>query len=115
MQKTEIGIKNRKSSPAAAQSYCKEVRDLEHTFNCNTFAYTKALLLTAIGLDGESIKHIAEATGIKADTLYKWRSTKAHLSPEKADRLLLYFMQNEPNRLKMAEIINSVNTENNNI
>ena len=74
-----------------------------------TFADTEALLLTAIGLDGESIKHIAEATGIKADTLYKWKSTKAHLSPEKTDRLLIYFVQNEPYRLKLAEIINSAN------
>ncbi len=80
-----------------------------------TFADTEALLLTAIGLDGESIKHIGEETGIKADTLYKWKSTKAHLSPEKADRLLIYFIQNEPYRLKIAEIINSATIDYNNI
>ncbi len=81
------------------------------TFDYKSFADTEALLLTAIGLDGESIKHIAEATGIKADTLYKLKSTKAHLSPEKADRLLIYFIQNESYRLKLAEIINSANIE----
>ena len=85
------------------------------TFDYKTFADTEALLLTAIGLDGESIKHIAEATGIKADTLYKWKSTSVHLSPEKADRLLIYFIQNEPYRLKLAEIINSATINNNNI
>ena len=80
-----------------------------------TFADTETLLLTALKLDGESIKHIAEATGIKADTLYKWKSTDVHLSPEKADRLLIYFVQNEPYRLKLAEIINSANIDYNNI
>ena len=85
------------------------------TFDYKTFADTEALLLTAIGLDGESIKHISEATGIKADTLYKWKSTSVHLSPEKADRLLIYFIQNEPYRLKLAEIINSATIDYNNI
>ena len=80
-------------------------------FKYNTFAETEALLLTAIGLDGSSIKHIADATGIKADTLYKWKNTDVHLSPDKADRLLIYFIQNEPDRLKMAEIVNSAKTD----
>ena len=80
-------------------------------FQYKTFAETEALLLMAIGLDGGSIKHIAEATSIKADTLYKWKNTDVHLSPEKADRLLVYFVQNEPYRLKMAEIINSTDME----
>ncbi len=88
---------------------------MDFTFDYKTFADTEALLLTAIGLDGESIKHIAEATGIKADTLYKWKSTSVHLSPEKADRLLIYFIQNEPYRLKLAEIINSATIDCNNI
>ncbi|MCR4621704.1 MAG: hypothetical protein K5663_06440 [Clostridiales bacterium] len=78
-------------------------------FHYKTYAETEALLLTAIGLDGGSIKHIADATGIKADTLYKWKNTNVHLSPEKVDRLLIYFIQNEPYRLKMAELINSAN------
>ena len=37
----------------------------------NTFSQTESLLLTAIQLPGQSIKSIAEATGIKANTLYK--------------------------------------------
>ncbi len=85
------------------------------TYNYKTFAETEALLLTAMKLDGGSIKHIADATGIKADTLYKWKNTDVHLSPEKADRLLIYFIQNEPYRLKLAEIINSTTIDYNNI
>ena len=77
--------------------------------NYKTFAETEALLLTAIGLDGNSIKSIAAATGITPDCLYKWKNTNVHLSPQKADRLLIYFVQNEPERLQMAELINSTN------
>ena len=71
----------------------------------NTFAQTEALLLTAITLPGSSIKTIAAATGIQANTLYKWKATPNHLSPEKADRLLLYFMEQEPQRLELADYI----------
>ena len=71
----------------------------------NTFAQTETLLLTAIMLPGSNIKTIADATGIKANTLYKWKTTPNHLSPEKADRLLLYFMEQEPERLELAEKI----------
>ena len=70
-----------------------------------TFSETEALLLTAVSLPGSSIKTIAAATGIQANTLYKWKTTPNHLSPEKADRLLLYFMENEPERLELAERI----------
>ena len=58
-----------------------------------TFAETERLLLTAIALPGSSVKTIAAATGIQANTLYKWKTTDVHLSPDKADRLLLYFME----------------------
>ncbi|NLD59778.1 MAG: transposase [Clostridiales bacterium] len=68
-----------------------------------TFAEVERLLLTAIGLPGRSIKEVAQATGIQANTLYKWKTTSVHLSPEKADRLLLYFMENEPKRLSFAK------------
>ena len=71
----------------------------------NTFAQTEALLLTAIGLPGSNIKTIAAATGIQANTLYKWKTTPNHLSPEKADKLLLYFMEQEPDRLELAELV----------
>lgn len=70
-----------------------------------TFAELEALLLTAINLPGSSIKSIAAATGIQANTLYKWKTTPVHLSPEKADRLLLYFMEHEPDRLELAELV----------
>ena len=73
--------------------------------NYKTFAETEALLKTAIGLPGSSIKDIAAATGIKVSTLYKWNSGNAHLSPTKADKLLLYFMEKEPNRLEMADLV----------
>ena len=56
----------------------------------NTFAETEALLLTAIRLPGRTTRAIAAATGIRADTLYKWKTTEVHLSPPKADALLLY-------------------------
>ena len=69
----------------------------------NTFAEQETLLLTAINLPGSTIKEIASTTGIKANTLYKWKTTPNHLSPEKAGRLLLYFMENEPERLELAE------------
>jgi len=71
----------------------------------NTFAETEALLRTAINLRGNTVKDIAAATGIRADTLYKWKTTEAHLSPAKADALLLYFIQNEPQRLELAETV----------
>ena len=70
-----------------------------------TFAQTESLLLTAIQLPGQSIKSIASATGIPTNTLYKWKTTPVHLSPEKADKLLLYFMEHEPNRLELADAI----------
>ena len=76
--------------------------------NYSTFAEMEALLLTAIELPGSSIKDISAATDIKPNTLYKWKSNEnAHLSPQKADALLLYFIQNEPERLKLADLLNT--------
>jgi len=69
------------------------------------FAAMEQLLLTAIALPGSSIKSISAATGIQANTLYKWKTTPVHLSPEKADKLLLYFVEHEPDRLKTAELV----------
>ncbi len=84
--------------------------------NYNTFTDTEALLLTAIELPGSSIKEIAAATGILPNTLYKWKSSgKTHLSPQKADKLLLYFIQNEPERLELADLLNTGTLINNNI
>jgi len=62
----------------------------------NTFAETEALLKLAIALSQNSVKDIAVECGIKANTLYKWKTTNVHLSPQKADALLLYFIENEP-------------------
>ena len=76
-----------------------------------TFAETEALLRTAINLRGETTKSIAAATGIRADTLYKWKTTKVQLSPPKADALLLYFMENEPNRLELAEFVRTAHNK----
>ena len=70
-----------------------------------TFAETEALLRTTINLRGRTVKDIAAATGIKSSTLYKWKTTDVRLSPDKADALLLYFIQNEPQRLEDAEIV----------
>ena len=70
-----------------------------------TFAEMESLLITAINLPGSSIKDIAAATGIKANTLYKWKTTPVHLSPEKADKLLLYFIEHEPDRLELTELV----------
>ena len=71
----------------------------------HTFAEMEALLRTAINMKGHTVKAIAAATGIRADTLYKWKTTEAHLSPAKADALLLYFIHNEPHRLELAETV----------
>ena len=70
-----------------------------------TFAGLEALLLAAINLPGSTIKEVAAATGIKANTLYKWKTTPVHLSPDKVDRLLLFFLEHEPDRLELAELV----------
>ena len=62
----------------------------------NTFVETETLLRLAITLSKTSVKQIAEECGIKANTLYKWKTTDVHLSPQKADTLLLYFYKAEP-------------------
>ena len=72
--------------------------------NYTTFAETEALLKTAFGLPGNAIKDIAAATGILPNTIYRWKSSGGHLSPSKADALLIYFMENEPQRLQLAEL-----------
>ena len=79
--------------------------------NYTTFTETEALLMTAMNLKGRSTKDIGEATGIKPSTLYKWKTTNIHLSPDKADALLLYFLKNEPQRLELAELLNNNTTK----
>jgi len=47
--------------------------------NYNTFAERSTLLMTAIELPGNSIKEIAAVTGIKPNTICKWKSgSKTH-------------------------------------
>ena len=70
-----------------------------------TFKSMEELLRTAINLRGRSVKDISAATDIKPSTLYKWKTSTVRLSPDKADALLLYFIQNEPQRLEDAEIV----------
>ena len=77
--------------------------------NYNTFSETESLLRTAINLNGHSVKAIGAATSINPNTLYKWKTTEVHLSPAKADALLLYFIQNEPQRLELAELVHAAN------
>ena len=43
-----------------------------------TYAETEALLRIAINMRGHTVKAIADATGIRADTLYKWKTTEGH-------------------------------------
>ena len=74
----------------------------------NTFLETERLLLTAFELSDNSVKSIAAATDINSATLYKWRTTSVHLSPSKADALLLYFMENEPVVLIKASLVNTI-------
>lgn len=74
----------------------------------NTFLETERLLLTAFELSDNSVKSIALSTGINSSTLYKWKTTDVHLSPQKADALLLYFYRKEPQTLIAAEILNHV-------
>ena len=61
-----------------------------------TYEETDALLKLAVSLSQNSVKEIAEASGIKATTLYKWKTTEHRLSPQSADTLLFYFIEREP-------------------
>lgn len=75
----------------------------------NTFADTELMLRTAISISENSIKDIASGANIKANTLYKWKSNnKVHLSPAKADSLLHYFYEEEPQTLLAATALNYV-------
>ena len=73
-----------------------------------TFSETEALLKSAIILSQSTVKQIGEACGIKPNTLYKWKTTDVHLSPQKADALLLYFIENEPQAIIAAYVLNYV-------
>ncbi len=75
----------------------------------NTFVETETLLRLAITLSKTSVKQIAEECGIKANTLYKWKTNdKVHLSPAKSDALLLYFQEKEQHTLIAAAVLERV-------
>ena len=69
---------------------------------------TERVLLTAFELSDNSVKSIADASGINSSTLYKWKTTDVHLSASKVDALLLYFIQNEPVVLIKASLVNTI-------
>ena len=74
----------------------------------NIFSDTERIILTAFELSDNSVKSIADATGIKPSTLYKWKTTDVHLSPSKANALLLYFIENEPMILVKASLVDVI-------
>ena len=74
----------------------------------NTFVETEALLKLAMTLSKNTVKQIAESCDIKPNTLYKWKTTDAHLSPQKVDTLLLYFINNELQTIITALVVNDV-------
>ena len=65
----------------------------------------EGILRTAFCVDGNSIKDVAETTGINRNTLYKWNCAAMRFSPDNIDKLLLYFQEHEPERLDRAEKI----------
>ena len=69
------------------------------------YAEIELLLRLAVMISPTSVKDIAAASGIKANTLYKWKTTPVHLSPKKMDALLGYFMEKELFTLILAEIM----------
>lgn len=75
--------------------------------------YTEIELLLSIAMiiSPNSVKDIAAASGIKASSLYKWRTVADyHMSAKKTEALLTYFVEKEPLILIMAEIVKSVLT-----
>ena len=61
--------------------------------------YTEIELLLSIAMiiSPNSVKDIAVASGIKASSLYKWRTVADyHMSAKKTESLLTYFVEKEP-------------------
>lgn len=50
----------------------------------------EGILRTAFCLDGNSIKDVAETTGINRNTLYKWNCAAIRFSPDNIDKLRLF-------------------------
>ena len=75
-----------------------------------TYAEIDALLKVALKLSESNVKQIAAESGINADTLYKWKTMVRNLSPQNMDRLMLYFMEKEPQTIIAAYAANYVLT-----
>ena len=63
----------------------------------------EAILRTAFDIEGNSIKDIADISGINRNTLYKWNCGAMRFSPDNIDKLIVYFQEHEPERLDRAE------------
>ena len=70
-----------------------------------TYTQMEEILRTALDVEGNSIKDVAEKTGINRNTLYKWNCGAMRFSPDNIDKLLVYFQEHEPERLDRAERI----------
>ena len=75
-----------------------------------TYEETDALLKLALKLSENSVKQIAAESRINADTLYKWKTMVRNLSPQNLDRLMIYFMEKEPQAIIAAYAANYVLT-----
>ena len=75
-----------------------------------TYEEIDALLKVALKLSESNVKQIAAESGINADTLYKWKTMVRNLSPQNMDRLMLYFMEKEPQAIIAAYAANYVLT-----
>ena len=75
------------------------------------FEETEDLLELAISLSKNSVKQIAEESGIMASTIYKWKVTEnRHLTPQNSETLLRYFIEKEPQAIIAAYAANYVLT-----
>jgi len=68
-----------------------------------TCAQLESILRTALDIEGNSIKDVAEMANINLNSLYKWNCGAMNFSPDNIDKLLLYFQEHEPARLARAE------------
>ena len=75
-----------------------------------TYEETDALLKLALKLSENSVKQIAAESRINSDTLYKWKTMVRNLSPQNLDRLMIYFMEKEPQAIIAAYAANYVLT-----
>ncbi len=69
------------------------------------------ILFTALTFSPSKVKDIAEKIQINASTLYKWKTmSERHLTQQKQDALLRYFLKNEPDIFILALIVTTVTT-----